>query len=198
MYRDGPRRAPLLFLIVFGAVFALLVVLVASIVVGSSMRTAATPVDQDAREGWMLLLALAVVLAGATFFGALLRLPLAERRLGRPEVELDPPSPEPGKPLAVRLRFVPPFPVRLRHAWVEIAPQVNGGATPRAERTVLSSGSRDLAGGTSTELVGRVPVPDSPSWILTVYVGIALWPDWRLDVVLSRAGGGDGERIIRP
>lgn len=63
----------------FGAVFALLGILLVSIVVGSQMRTASSPIDQDARDAWMLVVALAALVAGGTAFGWMLRLPLAER-----------------------------------------------------------------------------------------------------------------------
>ena len=64
----------------FGVVFALLGILLVSIVVGSKMRTAASPIDQDARDAWMLVVALTALVLGGTAFGWMLRLPLVEKR----------------------------------------------------------------------------------------------------------------------
>lgn len=168
---DGVRVAPVVMLVVFGAAFALVAVLLASIVMGSAMRTAASPPDADARDAWMLLGALAAVAMGSTFFGAMLRLPLAERRLGRPEITVWPDLPETGDPVTVRVSFTPPFPVRLRDSWVELA----------GTRAPLCTGTREIAAGTATTLEATLPA-HVPGTRLTVYVGIAFWPDWRVDM----------------
>jgi uncharacterized membrane protein YedE/YeeE len=73
------RRAPLVFVVVFGVAFALLGILVASLV-GSNLRTAPVPPDQAAREQWMLLVAVAALIVSGALFGAMLRLALSERR----------------------------------------------------------------------------------------------------------------------
>lgn len=164
---------PFLFLVVFGGVFALLAILLVSIVVGSAMRTAASPPDADARDAWTLLGALAVVAAGAAFFGAMFRLALAERRLGNPEVSVTPDLPATGEPLTVRVAFTPPFPVRVRDAWIEIS----------GTRVPLSTGTYDIAAGTLTSLDATIPA-HVPGTRLVVYVGIAWWPDWRVDLDL--------------
>ena len=65
---------------VFGVAFALLGILLVSIVVGSTMRTAASSPDHDAREAWMLVVALGALVLGGTAFGWMLRLPLSEKR----------------------------------------------------------------------------------------------------------------------
>ena len=157
-------------LVVFGGAFLLLAVLLASIVVGSAQRTQESPPDADARDAWMLLGGLAAVAAGAAFFGAMFRLPLAERRLGSPEITLFPDLPATGEPLAVRVTFTPPFPVRLRDSWVEVS----------GTRVPLSTGKRVLAAGTPTTLEAILPA-HIPGTRLVVYVGIAFWPDWRAD-----------------
>lgn len=175
------HAGPVLVVVVFGAAFTLVAALIAAVVIGAS--PSGTP-DAAARMQWMLAGVVAGVLAGAAFFGTVFRLSFAEQRLGHPELQFVPEEPVEGSSWSVRVRFTPRTTLRLGRCWA----QLEVGAAP--VRVPFEPELRELEADEFVELRAAVPVPEGTAGahaVLTVYVEIAWWPDWRADVPVAIA-----------
>jgi len=148
--------------------------------------------------GWVILPVIGLVILGASF--ALMKRKVAERRLGKPLVKLQPNPAKVGASVAVQVMFEPPTAVVLKGGSVKligIERVVSGSGTNRTTHrhevcTVerpLPFADRRVGAGQPIAVQETLTLPEScgPSfmaddnqllWTVHVTIGVEGWPDW--------------------